>query len=497
MKKILSLLLAFVMLLSLCACGGNSETPTDTGSAATTTNPTENTEPQMDNGFLVGFGYGDITPTESVPLQGYGNHASRMSTDALSKLYALSVVVCDGDGNTAVVISADSASLGTSLCDDIRANIEKETGIPATNILITCIHQHSTPDPACKGVDSSARYREMAIQNTTQGVKDALEDLAPCIMQVATVETEGLNFVRNYLCNDGTYCGDNYGTDASGIKAHESEADRDLQLIKFVREGQTTAGGAEAKDIILANFQTHPHSGASANFYSAHADAPGIFRDVLSNELDAHVMYISGAGGNINQTSRIAEENIYNDYKQRGKALADFEAWADYKTVKTGKVQATYKAITCDNDHTMDGMLDVAKQIRDKWYATNASSTAMALDTTGGKIHSVYHAEAIVAKAAAEATRDVMVTAISFGDVGICGGQYEMFDTNGMEIKEGSPMEMTFICNMTNGSIGYVPSQLGYTNGGYSTDITRLAPGSGEKLRDEYIAIFQEHRDAQ
>ena len=487
------MILALVMLLSLCACGNTagSDATNGTGGAGNATGG-------EDNGtFLVGFGYGDITPTESVPLQGYGNHASRMSTGILSYLYALSLVVRDAQGNTAVVISVDSAAIGDALCQQLRDNIERKTGIPAENILISSIHQHSTPDPACGGVPSSATYKDMFIKNATKGVQDALEDLAPCEMYIATAETEGLNFVRNYLCNDGTYAGDNYGSFASGAKEHESEVDNDLQLVKFVREGQTTAGGKKAKDIVIANFQTHPHSGASDNFYNAHADAPGIFRDALSAEIDAHVMYVSGAGGNINQTSRIAEENIYTNYKQRGEALAKYAAKAEYTKVNTGKVQATMKKVTCQNDHTMDGMAGSAAAIRDTWYETNNSGQAMALDTTGGKIHSVYHAEAICAKAAAGPTRDVLVTAISFGDVGICGGQYEMFDTNGMEIKQGSPLKMTFICNMTNGSIGYVPSQLGYTNGGYSTDITRLAPGSGEMLRDEYIAIFQEHVKAQ
>ena len=33
-----------------------------------------------------------------------------------------------------------------------------------------------------------------------------------------------------------------------------------------------------------------------------------------------------------------------------------------------------------------------------------------------------------------------------------------------------------------NGQEGYIPSALGYKNGGYSTDITRFDPGTGEEL---------------
>ena len=163
------------MVLSLCACGETGNNDATNGSGATK----DTTGSESTGVFMAVFGYGDITPTESVPLQGYGNHASRMSTGILSYMYALSLVVCDGEGNTAVLMSIDSAVIGTSLCQRLCDNIEKKTGIPTENILITSIHQHSTPDPACDGVPSSASYKDMFIKNATKGVQDALEDLPP------------------------------------------------------------------------------------------------------------------------------------------------------------------------------------------------------------------------------------------------------------------------------------------------------------------------------
>ena len=66
---------------------------------------------------------------------------------------------------------------------------------------------------------------------------------------------------------------------------------------------------------------------------------------------------------------------------------------------------------------------------------------------------------------------------------------------DGMEIKTGTPFAMTFICTLGNGHMGYVPSLLSYTNGGYSTDIAYLAPGSGERLVGDYLAILNELHD--
>jgi len=493
MKRLLCLLLVFAMTVSLLACGNTPEPGTDTVS---TTAPTEaDTTPAV---FMAGFGIGDITPEESVPLQGYGNALARMSTGLMSYLYSLCLAVRDADGNTALVISVDSAACyGSS--GELQQLISEATGVSVDSIIITSIHQHSTPSPGNEASPASMRYKDLLFSRTVKACQDALEDLSPCEMQTATVQTEGLNFVRNYLMNDGTFSGPNYGSTASGYKAHESEADRSLQLLKFVREGQTTLGGKKAKDIIVANFATHPHSGSSgANYLNAHADSPGVFRETVEQQLGCHVMYINGAGGNINQDSSIAEENIYTDYKERGKALAQYaiDAEGSYTKVNTGKVQTSIVPCTVDNDHTMDHLLEEATAIRDYWYKTNNATDAMKLGTSG-QVHSTYHAEAIVSKANEPATREVKIPVISFGDIGVTGGPYEMFDTNGMQVKEGAPMAMTIMCNMANGSIGYVPSQLGFDNGGYSTDITRVAPGSGEKMAQVMIDTLTQHRNAQ
>lgn len=149
-----------------------------------------------------------------------------------------------------------------------------------------------------------------------------------------------------------------------------------------------------------------------------------------------------------------------------------------------------------DGNTAMDHLFEEATAIYNHWLKYNLPEAAMKM-ATSGQIHEFRHAEAIVSKAKAGPTRELKIPAISFGDIGVTGGPYEMFDTNGMQIKESAPMAMTIMCNMANGNIGYVPSQLGYDNGGYSTDITRLAPGSGEKLAQVMIDTLTQHRNAQ
>jgi len=279
-----------------------------------------------------------------------------------------------------------------------------------------------------------------------------------------------------------------------------------MRLIKFVREGE------DKKPIIMANFQTHPHMGAGSNDTSIHGDWPAIMRETLEEKLDCHAMYLSGAGGNINSTSRIAEENISTDWKHHGQRADNYVVKAEdsYTEVKLGDIKVISQTNDYENDHSMDHLLDVATYINNIRFQQDISIAHEEVKKYP-ELHSVYHANAIVGKAAAEPTRPLTIGAITIGDVVFTYHPYEMFDTNGMELRAGTvgnenylpeeqlenPYKMTFICTLGNGHLGYVPSLLGYTNGGYSTDIAYLAPGSGERLVGDYLQLLNELYNAE
>ena len=82
------------------------------------------------------------------------------------------------------------------------------------------------------------------------------------------------------------------------------------------------------------------------------------------------------------------------------------------------------------------------------------------------------------------------MNAISFGDVAFAGFPYEMFHENGKAVRDGSPFKTTFICTLSGDALGYVPSALGYQNGGYETFNCRFAAGSGEEFADESIRLL-------
>ena len=237
---------------------------------------------------------------------------------------------------------------------------------------------------------------------------------------------------------DGTYAGDNFGNFKNApIACHETEADSMLQLVCFHRE--------KKKDIVMANFQTHPHRESSSTNTNVTADIIAPFRSKMESTLNCHFAYFTGASGNINNGSRIPGETITADYVEHGKKLAEYaqEAAKDYVLRENGPVQI----------------------IAQDFKATAKHSSK---------------------------TTPLPITAFSLGDVAFVTAPYEMFNRNGKAIKSLSPFATTFISCYTNGGFSYIPDEITYNEyNSYEETQCKFAMGTAEELELEYILMLK------
>lgn len=144
-------------------------------------------------------------------------------------------------------------------------------------------------------------------------------------------------------------------------------------------------------------------------------------------------------------------------------------------------------------DHSKDPLVPVCRKIQQQWYTTFTHADYRPISDPHN-IRNIYHAEAIIFKSEMPETLELPVWSLSIGDVAFIAAPYEMFDTNGREIKEASPFPMTLVLTCTNERFAYIPSALGFQNGGYSADLCRFAPGTGEQLAKAYIDMLKEMR---
>ena len=474
MKKLISIVLLLALTAALCACGSAGSTEAADGL------------PKLKSGQLnVGYGKINITPEDSMPLGGFGNTDKRMSTGFQSYIFATCIAVTDAEGNSALLFGLDYGSTGAGVWSTVRNSLSEEYGIPTSSIVFSASHMHSSPDLSVN-MPSIQRYAPILGQSLKDAAAMAMEDRAPADMYITTTMTEGLNFVRRYKLEGDIYIGyqsdiDDYGLPIVG---YETEADHSLQLVKFDRAEDKT-------DILVANFQTHPHRGDGANNTLINANLVGAFRDEVEAKLGYDVVYFSGASGNINPDSPIKEHNITSNYTEQGKALAKYAIDAEdtYTKVNGGKVQSATGQFEGKINHSEDHLVSIATEAQAYWQQVNSVALVRQKYLSYG-IHSPYHANAIVSRASKGDKEGFDVWAISIGDVGFAIAPYEMFDTNGSFIKENSPKKMTIVATCANGANGYFPSEIAWEHGGYEPDTTKYTRGAAEDLANIYVDLL-------
>jgi hypothetical protein len=91
--------------------------------------------------------------------------------------------------------------------------------------------------------------------------------------------------------------------------------------------------------------------------------------------------------------------------------------------------------------------------------------------------------------------RKTWVQVIMVGDVALVGVPGEFFTTLGREIKVRSPYRYTYVFELANDYVGYIPDARSYARGGYQvwTGLhSYLEKGSGEKIVDTAVDLLNE-----
>jgi hypothetical protein len=87
------------------------------------------------------------------------------------------------------------------------------------------------------------------------------------------------------------------------------------------------------------------------------------------------------------------------------------------------------------------------------------------------------------------------ISAIALGELALVGLPGEIFAQLGIEIKRRSPFRHTFVIELCNDVIGYLPPRQVYEEGGYEAASSPFAPGDGEMLVDGVLEMLEGLRD--
>lgn len=485
MKKLLSLLLCVVMVLSLCACGSSDPAAETDGSKTTEPQATEGaSEPA---GLKVGFGREVVMPEEvqGVHLNGTDT-AGRVCNGFLDYIKVTCIALQDESGETSLVFTMDMLGITTVATEEMRPMVAKATGIPEERIMLCATHSHSAP--AMTGdYKGAAAYKQIFLAGAVKAAQDAVADLSYAEASYGSTFTENHLFVRHYVHEDGKITASSGITDINKIVGHPTEADEEMQIIRFTRPAEGK------KDVIMMSWNSHPtfHGGAKDDMISA--DFPGPTRDYIESKGDYLVAYFTGDAGNQVPDSSIRSEAHRMDYMEFGQSLGQICLDAlDTLTPATGTdVKISSQVYSARANKEKLNMLPQAREVIEI-YDTQGRDAANAKASEYG-LYQFLEARAIIRRQNSADTVEIPMSALSIGDnISMVFAPYEMFTNHGHALRTETSYDITFVSSCSNGSHSYIPSQEAFDYGCYESYVATVAPGTGEELVTEYLKMLED-----
>lgn len=379
----------------------------------------------------------DITPPLGCDMAGYAGRDSGSETIA-DPLYAKALLF--DDGNTqAAIITNDLIGVEAVYVDKVRHAIEGTTGIPAGNVMISCSHTHFGPEVRASRATSPENpknriYANMLLQQLATVTQLAQQRLQPARVGAGRGTADQVCYNRHTIRPDGS----------AQTSYRLPDPDSDLTFGPYDSTARVlrvdSATGELAASLI--HFACHPVT-TTDRMYTISADYPGYAMEVVEQGEGGICLFGLGCAGNIVPIQR----------------------------------EGSYPRMI---GRTIGG--EAIKSLQ--WIETSADAAVR----VAHQKHSLTLKEAIDGRT----TEAVDLQCIAVGSIYFIGLPGEIFVEIGFDIVERAQQENLFIMSMTNGSVGYVPIEIAYKQGGYESNSSRFRPGCGEQIADVAVELLDQ-----
>ncbi|MFC5453979.1 hypothetical protein [Prosthecobacter fluviatilis] len=431
--------------------------------------------PAPTSSIKAGFAERDITPDIGMEQPGgYGKSYHRTFHDACK----VRVALFDDGKKTAVVIGLDSLVVPRQVVLDAREQIEKATGITGDAVLIGASHSHSSGpvgmvmpgeyDTASDLVKKLA-YEESSCADPgyllrltheiVSGVVAANQSKVPVLLSCGFGHEDKVAFNRRLRMKNG--------------QSWSHPRPGNPEILEYAGPIDPQVGVIGAWDLqgqlvgVVVNYACHATTnpgGISANWIQ-------YLEKTIQGGLDTHapVVFMQGACGDITQVDNLSP---YQNPKP--------EEWSRLVGGRVGaeaiRVLLAMPKISTAPIETRQEVLKIKR--RPPSPQRVAKSLALAsLPRPAGDTTDYLFAKEILLLDHLNKTMPVVdceVQCIKVGPACFVSNPAEYFVQYGLDIKKGSQHAFTFPCELSNGIVGYVPTEeaFGPHGGGYETRLT-------------------------
>jgi neutral ceramidase len=405
--------------------------------------------------FKAGAAKVDITPAPNeLPPSYEGVH---------DPIYSRAIVVENGTTGAAL-ITLDVGGLSDDTWRNVSQRIEKELGIPASNVLITATHTHSAPRRPGADLD----------EKVFQSAKRAKESARPARIGFGTGQSF-ININRNIIDakTHGWWEGPNY----------DGPSDKTVAVVTF----ETTDGQPIA---VYYNYAVHAVILGQLDKVSG--DIPGAASRYIEESFDDKLIAVwsTGAAGDQNpiffqQTYDLREIRV-KDYAKRGEDISNampaggqglnrkdptvMRLMNQQKQMALSMGQFLGEAVM----HTMRGI--ERRATNGGIFSGQKTVTCPGRERTNkgrGGVAGIYKEGPDV---------NIRLSLLVIDDIAIGGVNAEVFNPIAQRLKKESPMARTMMATLTNGraNSGYIPNDAAFGYQTFEVLSSRLQPGCAE-----------------
>ena len=405
--------------------------------------------------FKAGAAKVDVTPAQSELPKNYEG--------ILDHLYSRAIYLENGRSRAAL-ITVDAGAVPDPIWRAVTEQLEKDPGIPPTNVLITATHTHSAP----------MQQRPDYAGKIVESVRLAKQKAVPARVGYGT-GVSYINVNRNIIDPKTRrwWEGPNY----------DGPSDKTVAVIQF-----ETAGG----EPIAVYYNYAMHAVAVGQLDMVSGDAPGTTSKYIEDSLDgkAIALWSEGAAGDQNpiyfqQTFDLRDIRI-KDYAKRG---------IDISNSMPPGGQGLDR-----NDPTVQRLMNQQKQMiqsMGQFLGEEVLHVMRGMDRTEPNVP-IFGAQKTIScpgrqrldqgRAGYPGTYkdadpvDIRLSLLRVGDIAIGGVNGEVFNLIAQRLKNESPLAHTMMATLTNGSArsGYIPNDAAYGMYTFEVVSSRLKPGCAE-----------------
>jgi len=416
----------------------------------------------------IGFAESDITPPLGTQIVGHFNDIRAEKIN--DPLFARAMVI--DNGQAFIFVTCDLLSLRRSTVMQARQRIEEATGIPGDHISVSATHTHTGPITTHMfGGSPDPEYLETLVTGIATAAIEACQRRVPGTLTAAYGFEGRYSQQRRFIMRDGKaqMHPPNGGTD---ILYQEGPSDPEIAVLWGADETGKPLG-------CWVNFSCHVNVAQAGKTISA--DYPGFLAAAMKRHQHTAFVTLFGNG----TCGNLCQVNVYD---------ATSVQWGLEFSQKMGEdLAADVLRIVPEGEKLDDPILEHRGAV----IPLPIRHVPEELIEWARGMQSVPPEEDYRERCYADMTLDLMerqrleplvpaeINAFRLGDFAVVTLPGEIFVEFGLDIKLKSPAKRTWVVELANGIVGYVPTKRAFEGGGYEQRTamsSKLDPVAGEMM---------------